>query len=488
MTNLVVKNNLIALVGSGTATAQLNVAVGNNDTVTAGNYVSMSAGANDVITLGDYGVVVTGNHSDASASDNDLLVVGNNDSVVAGNNDTIIAGNNDTITMGAGILSLGNNGSVTLDAGASLSVIHLGCNDVLHDGSAIVNGKLVVGGNSIAFGAFEKATLYGTGDTLNAAAGDVITIGGTGGAAPTLGVFTIGNNASGATFNGGLGIDTFSPGTGYVGGNHYIGSYHGDADGFAAIGNCINYTSTADSSGDAVRVVVNLNTGTGSGYGGSGNQLWADTYTNIQQVKASAANGNVLTGSDSYYGELKGAAGSVTYYGGAAGDRIIWSSADASGVAGAGQGLDIAYAGTGGDEFYWRNQPHGKGVSNMSETIYNFSVTADDLNFSEWTTLGAPFANLSGRNFDPTIGSNGLVNDLFNYIGVALDGNGNTDLLLDKLGDGNSQNFHTAAVLEGVDLFGAYGVQATAPGAAQQVIENLYSYNGHSALVLNQTH
>jgi hypothetical protein len=86
-----------------------------------------------------------------------------------------------------------------------------------------------------------------------------------------------------------------------------------------------------------VRVVVDLNAGIGQGCDSSGDLLWVDIYTNIQQVKASAANRDVLTGSNAFYCELKGAGGSTTLYGGAAGDRIIWSSADASGVANAGK-------------------------------------------------------------------------------------------------------------------------------------------------------
>ena len=45
MTNVVtIKSNQTASVGSGTAASKLNVVVGNNDTVTAGDYVSMTAG------------------------------------------------------------------------------------------------------------------------------------------------------------------------------------------------------------------------------------------------------------------------------------------------------------------------------------------------------------------------------------------------------------------------------------------------------------
>jgi hypothetical protein len=491
MTSVVtIKSNQVAAVGSGTAASKLNVVVGNNDTVTAGDYVSMTAGNHNTITIGDYGILVSGNRTDTSVGDDNLLMVGNNDIITAGDNDTIFAGNNNTISMGTGLLSLGNNSSVTLIAGAALTINHLGNGNVLHDGSAIVNGKLVSGGNTISFGDCEKATLYGTGDTLNVGRGSVITIGGDGGADPTRSSFTIGNSTTGATINGGLGIDTFSPGTGYLGGNHYVGSAHGFDDGFATIGSCINYTGTADAAGKPVRVVVDDNAGVGYGYDSSGTRLWTDTFTNIQQVKASAANGNELTASNAFYCEMKGAGGSVTFHGGAAGDRIMWSSADKTGVAGAGQGVDIAYAGTGTDEFYWRNQPKAKGLSNMGETIYNFSVALDDLNFSEFTTVGSPFVNASGRNFSTAIGSDGLVDDLFNWVSVSLDGNGNTDVLFDKFGDGttNGQHFQTAVVLKGLDLFGAYGVQSTSPGASQQVIEDLYSFNGHSALVLNQTH
>jgi hypothetical protein len=472
MTIVVIGNNQVKALGSGTAASPLDVSVGNNDTVTAGDYVSMATGNNDTIRTGDNG----------------LLTVGNNDTVTAGRNDTIIAGNNDTIFMGAGELMLGDNSAMTLSAGATLTVTHLGRNDVLHDGSTIISGKLIGGGDTFNFGTNENATLFGTGDTLNVAAGDVITIGGSGGADPTRSSFSIGSGTTDATINGGLGIATFSPGTGYQGGNEYIGSNHDTADGLAGIGNRINYTSTTDANGNAIRVAVDLNEGNGSGFDSSGNSLWTDIYNGMQQVVAAGANGNVLIGSDLFYSELEGSAGSVTYHGGAAGDRIIWGSADASGVANSGSGLDVAFTGTGADELYWSNQPHGQGVSNFGETINDFRFTFDDLNFSEWTTVGSPFANVSGRNFDPTVGGNGFVNDLFNWIGVALDGNGNTNVLFDKFGDGSSQHFQTAAVLEGVNVFNVYGVSPTTPGASQQVIQDMYSFNGHSALVFNQPH
>jgi hypothetical protein len=74
---------------------------------------------------------------------------------------------------------------------------------------------------------------------------------------------------------------------------------------------------------------------------------------------------------------FKGGLGSTTFYDGTAGDRIIWSSAGATGLLD-GNGLDVAYAGQGDDEFYWSNSASGKGVSNFGETIYRFNIAQGD--------------------------------------------------------------------------------------------------------------
>jgi Ca2+-binding RTX toxin-like protein len=279
----------------------------------------------------------------------------------------------------------------------------------------------------------------------------------------------IGATASGTTINGGLGTDTFTAGSGYDGGNHFVGSARSNTEGFNAVGSCANYSSLAD------RVTVNLNTGNGQGFDTSGNLLWTDTYTNIQQVKAGQLDCNVLTGSDAFYCELKAGLGSTTYHGGAAGDRIIWGSAGATGLLD-GRAADIAYGGTGADEFYWRNSPGGKGVSNFGETIYGFDPThGDDLNLSEFADAG--FAGV-------TQAFNGTDNNVFNWADISLSADGkDTYLWFDKVGTGNFTQ--VAAVLKNDNLFVAYGVSDTSSIGAHQVLQDLYSGGG---LVLVQPH
>jgi hypothetical protein len=274
---------------------------------------------------------------------------------------------------------------------------------------------------------------------------------------------TVGATGSSTTIDGGLGTDTFTAGAGYDGGNHFIGSAQSNANGFDAIGSCANYASLGS------RVTVNLNTGTGQRFDASGNQLWTDSYTNIQQVKAGQLNGNILTGNDSYFCELKGGIGSATYHGGAAGDRIIWSSAGATGLLD-GQGSDVAYGGSGADEFYWRNSPGGKGVSNLGETIYGFNTAqGDDLNLSEFADSG--FAGVT----QPFNGAN-----LFSFADISLSANGqDTDVWFDKTGSGNFT--HLAAVLKNDNLFTAFGVTDTSNVGAQQVVQDMYN-TGHLVL------
>jgi hypothetical protein len=180
-------------------------------------------------------------------------------------------------------------------------------------------------------------------------------------------VVVVGATPTGTIINGGLGVNTFMPGTGYDGGNHYVASAQDYQKGFNAFGSCSNYA------GLACRVTVNYNTNIGQGSDAKGDLLWTDTYSSVEQVKAAELNGNVVTGVNSYFCELKGGLGSTTFYDGTAGDRIIWSSAGATGLLD-GNGLDVAYAGQADDEFYWRNSAGGKGVSNFGETVYRFNI------------------------------------------------------------------------------------------------------------------
>jgi len=278
---------------------------------------------------------------------------------------------------------------------------------------------------------------------------------------------TVGATAAGTTLNGGLGTDTFSAGAGYDGGNHYIGSLGTQAELFAGQGNCMNY------SGLACRVTVNYNTGVGQGFDASGNLLWTDTYTTMEQVKGAQLNGDVLTGSNAYFNELKGGLGQTTYYDGSAGDRVIWGEAGATGLVD-GHGTDIAYLGTGDDELYWRNQPtNSKGVSNFGETAYGFSVAqGDDINLSEFTTAG--FAGVA-RAFAGA-------SDLANWVNVALSGN-DTQVQFDKTGTGNFTQ--TAVTLKNDNLFADFGVADHSSAGAQQVVQDMFS-TGH--LVLTTTH
>jgi hypothetical protein len=326
-----------------------------------------------------------------------------------------------------------------------------GSGDVINESFAIT----AAAHDTITFSGSSQAVSLslGSGDTITTTgSNDTITIGG---AATTKSSVSVGATASGTTINGGLGTDTFTAGSGYDGGNHFIGSAQTNADGFNAIGSCANYANLGD------RVTVNLNTGSGQGFDATGKQLWTDTYTNIQQVKAGQLDGNILTGSDSFFSELKGGLGSATYHGGAAGDRIIWSSAGGTGLLD-GQGSDIAYGGSGADEFYWRNSPGGKGVSNLGETIYGFNpAQADDLNLSEFADSG--FAGVSNA----FTGSN-----LFTFADVSLSANGlDTNVWFDKTGSGSFT--HLAAVLKNENLFAAYGVTDTSSVGAQQVVQHM---------------
>jgi hypothetical protein len=276
-----------------------------------------------------------------------------------------------------------------------------------------------------------------------------------------------GATSAGAIINGGLGVDTFTPGTGYYGGKHYAASAQDYQNGFNAFGSCANHA------GLACRVTVNYNINIGQGFEANGDLLWTDTYSSVEQVKAVELNGNVMTGVNSYFCELKAGLGSTTFYDGTAGDRIIWSLAGATGLLD-GNGLDVAYAGQGDDEFYWSNSTGGKGVSNFGETIYRFNIAqGDDLNLSEFATVG--FAGVR-RGFAGA-------NDLVNWVNVSLTGTGDTVVQFDKSGSGNfTQN---AVTLKNDSLFADFGVTDHCSIGVQQVVQDMYS-TGH--LVLSHTH
>ena len=449
---------------------------GNNDTIPlSGGGNNVTAGSDDVITL-------YGGGNSVSMQDYGSLTIYDARSEASGFSgtvnfgDTISVYTNDTISLNY-TLSLGASDTVTVNfapqisehthlIGSILGLVGIGGpNDTVTEAYSVNAAARDV----ITFsGAGELVSLtLGSGDTISTTgSNDTIVIGGT---ATTKSSVTVGATASGTVINGGLGTDTFTAGSGYDGGNHYVGSTQTDADGFKAIGTCANYANLAD------RVTVNVNSGTGQGYDANGNQLWTDTYTEVQQIKAGQLDGNILTGSDSFFCELKGSLGSTTYYGGAGGDRIIWSSAGKTGLLD-GQGSDIAYGGSGADEFYWRNSPGGKGVSNLGETIFNFSISqGDDLNLSEFADAG--FAGV-------TQAFNGADNNPSNWARVTLDANGQDSWVwFDRTGSGTFNQ--AAVVLKNDNLFSDFGVSDTGSSGSQLVVQDMVS-SGH--LVLASPH
>ena len=449
--------------------------VASNSTYNGNGGQTINAGDNDTITL-------SGGNNTVSMQDYGSLTIDDTRSEADGVSGTVNFGDtisiytHDTISLNY-TLTLGNTDSVTVGFQPGITehqhllggILGLLTGENTYD---LVSDSFVVNAaahDTITFsGSSQAISLYvGSGDTvLTTGRNDTITIGGS---TTTKSSTTVGATASGTTINGGLGTDTFTAGSGYDGGNHFIGSAQTNANGFNAIGSCANYANLGD------RVTVNLNTGTGQGFDANSNQLWTDTYTNIQQVKAGQLDGNVLTGSDSFFCELKGGLGSATYNGGAAGDRIIWSSAGVTGLLD-GQGTDIAYGGSGADEFYWRNSPGGKGVSNVGETIYGFNpAQGDDLNLSEFADAG--FAGVVNA-------FNGADNNLLNWVSVSLGSNGqDTNVWFDKTGSGNFT--HLAATLKNENLFAAYGVSDTSSVGAQQVVQDML-HGGN--LVLGSPH
>ena len=85
---------------------------------------------------------------------------------------------------------------------------------------------------------------------------------------------------AGTIIKGGLGVETFTPGTGYDGGNHRVASAQDYQNGFMAFGSCANYA------GLACRVTVNYNTNIGQGFDANSDLLWTDIYRSAEQVKA----------------------------------------------------------------------------------------------------------------------------------------------------------------------------------------------------------
>src|SRR5439155_16254578 len=112
-------------------------------------------------------------------------------------------------------------------------------------------------------------------------------------------VEVVGVSSAGTIINGGPGVDTVTPGTGYDGGNHYVASAQDYQNGFNAFGSCANHA------GLTCRVTVDYNTNIGQGFEANGDLLRTDTYSSVEQVKAAELNGNVVTGVNSHFDELK---------------------------------------------------------------------------------------------------------------------------------------------------------------------------------------
>lgn len=460
------------IVGGDSVTANLSGGADNITTHDSGS-LTINGGANKITVHDKAAISITGGGNSVTMHDNGSLTINDARSVAASATgsvtfgDTLSYHNNDTIALNYS-LALGNSASVSVNFNPTLNA------QAGAGGDQITDNFLINAGNSdlVNFnGANQAITLNAGGaDTVSTAgANDTITIGNsatagasaatqaaTGGACTNGIVLNVGATAAGTTFDGGLGTDTFTAGMGYDGGNHYIGSMGDQAQLFAGTGNCMNY------SGLQCSVVVNYNTGIGQGFDASGKLLWTDTYTNMEQVKGAQLDGNVLTGSNAYFNELKGGLGQTTYHDGAGGDRIIWGEAGATGLVD-GQGTDIAYLGNGTDELYWRNQPmNSKGVSNFGETVYGYQ-TKDDFNFSE----------LANSRYSGVSHSFGGVADLSNWVQVELASNGvDTLMQFDKTGTGS--DFQTAATLKGVNLFTDYGV-ANNPAGAAQVLQDMYA-------------
>ena len=420
---------------------------GNTVKMLNGNALAIAGGGNTVVML---------NNNNLLISDMRTIATGFAGTIAFG--DTITAANNNSIELDYGLV-LGKSDTVTVNFAPSITD---GRNTILLNDTVIASNSDVItfadSGEAVTLSVGRSDMIATTGSN------DTITIGGDASSESSM---RVGTTGAGTTINGGLGSDTFTAGSGYIGGVAYIGSVRGFEDGFDAIGNCVNYSSFS------CRVTVDDNSGLGQGFDASGNLLWTDTYSNIQQIKAGQLDGNILTGSNAYYCELKGSIGQTTYYGGAAGDRIVWSSAGAGGQLD-GRATDIAYGGSGPDEFYWRNSPGGKGVSNFGETIFGFNPgQGDDLNFSEFAdsgfaavTTAFTFANLA------------------DWVDVSLSADGqDTDFWFDRTGGGNFTQL--AAVLKNENLFSAYSVADYSNAGAQQVVHDMYA---SGALVLTMPH
>ena len=481
--------NGVTINGTGNDT----IVGGSNDTINlsgGGNSVTVLDGAaitigggNNSLSMRDNGTAtIAGGANTVTMRDNDSLTINDNrtmadnfsgavtfgDTISYHNSDTIAL--NYTLNLGASdTVTIGYNTSTTAQAGASGTSI--GATEIVNAGSSDVM-SFAGSGQAVVLNAGGKNTLTTTGSN------DTITIGNsatanssasTGGACSNGIIITVGATGSGTTLNGGLGTDTFTAGAGYDGGNNYIGSTGTNAQLFNA-GNCVNY------SGLSCRVTVNYNTGVGQGYDANGNLLWTDTYNGMEQVKGAKLDGNVLTGSNTYFNELKGGLGQTTYYDGTAGARVIWGEAGATGLLD-GQGTDIAHLGNGDDEIYWRNQPsNSKGVSNFGETAYGFNVAqGSDLNFTELATAG--YAGVS-HSFA------GTAADATNWVNVSLASNGqDTNVWFDKSGSGNFTQI--AVTLKGDNLFADFGVNSHPQKASAQVVQDMFNAGN---LVLNQTH
>ena len=264
----------------------------------------------------------------------------------------------------------------------------------------------------------------------------------------------VGANSAGTIINGGPEVDTFTPGTGYDGGNHYVASAQDYQNGFNAFGSCTNYA------GLACRVTVNYNTNIGQGFDANGDLLWTDTYSSVEQVKAAELNGNVVTGVNSHFRELKGGLGSTT----------SMTAPPATGSFGA-QPAPPAYSTATVSTSPMRVRATTSLLAQLGRRQGRLELRpddlrlqrgpGDDLNLSEFATAG--FAGVR-RGFAGA-------NDLVNWVNVSLTGTGDTVVQFDKSGSGNFTQ--TAVTLKRTTAYSPISGHRSQQHRRQQVVQDM---------------
>jgi muramidase (phage lysozyme) len=204
----VILNGSNDTVGAGT-NVQINVN-GSNDALfmANGDYVGLLAGNGDVVILGS-GMLATlnnvtnilldgSNNTIGAGSGNQISVNGSNNALFMANGDTVglLAGNDDIVSLNSGMVdTLNDVTNITLN----------GSNDLIgigSDVSIIINGS----DDSVADGyAGASITVVGSGDVINAAEGDAVTLvaGDSGDTVNMIGgTIVLGANLNNITING----------------------------------------------------------------------------------------------------------------------------------------------------------------------------------------------------------------------------------------------------------------------------------------------